>query len=291
MKSFILSLILLISVSVGLYAQEEGKDYVYLLNGEILSGTLVEINHGHYVRLMVDDRYLEPFLYKNIEMVIQNQTFDKPEDIILIKTGEVLGGIILKIIPNEKIEFVWEISEDTLQINNQDIQSISHTKKKLPYKVKMAYLGDYHYLSISPGIGFTHGGLGIRLQYRVGKGFGVGVHAGGGLDENIFYGAAPYFNVGVKLFFLNFLYINANYGTLGSYHKREYYFNSESYKVIATNYNGYGFMLGADFFANKLFGFTFSVGQAYDENFKYDRFIVDFGVVFKLALRPKPNQN
>ncbi len=85
------------------------------------------------------------------------------------------GEIIVQINAGEHIVFKHQLLKDTILIPDSLILDINHRKILLNQEIQNRYKGVYHYISFSPGVGLSYGGLGWRLQYRVGKEFGIGV--------------------------------------------------------------------------------------------------------------------
>lgn len=277
--------------SSAIYAQNTNKDLVYLNSGEIVSGTLVEIAYPRHVRLMVEDQYLEPFLFKDIDKIIQNQMYDEPFDVLYMVSGERTIGIILQIKPNDFITFIPDHLGDTVYVSHEKVKRVFHKKENIERKLNALYKGDHHYFSISPGLGLTHGGLGIRLQYRFGGDFGVGIHVGGGITANIFFGADPFYNMGLKFFFLNHFFIDGSYGVTGTYYKKAPYYSD--YKEVAVNTTGYALQLGTDYFFNKYFGVNVGFGLVIPskEQVIASKYIFDTGVIIKFPIRKHRNQS
>lgn len=148
--------------SASIYSQVTNKDLVYLRNGEILSGTLVEIDYPHYVRLMVEDQYLEPFLFNDIDKIIQNQMYDEPFDVHHMVSGERTIGIVLQIKPNDFITFIPDHLGDTVYISHEKVKRVFHKKENIERKLNALYKGDHHYFSISPGIDFAHARISLK---------------------------------------------------------------------------------------------------------------------------------
>lgn len=281
MKKYIFFILAFFICYHSIAQQTPSKDIVFTNDGDIKSGTLVEIAFPHYVRIMEDDIYLVPVRFKNIQKVVQNQTADQPEDIIYYKDGEIQFGIITEILINEKILFFDDEKMDTIDIAWQDVKNIKHTKLQLSRKLKIAYKGDYHYVSISPGIGLVHGGLGVRFQYRYGKDFGIGPHAGIGIGAL----AIPYYNLGLKFFFLNYLFLDVSYGTVGTHEERiPPYLSIEDVKLVNTD--DFIFMIGLDIFYSKSSGITFSLGTILPNKQDKIREVFDVGYIAKIPIRP-----
>ncbi|NPD44588.1 hypothetical protein [Lentimicrobium sp. S6] len=278
--------------STAIYAQDNNKDLVYLNSGEIVSGTLVEIAYPRHVRLMVEDQYLEPFLFKDIDKIIQNQMYDDPFDVLYMVSGERTIGIILQINPNDFITFIPDHLGDTVCISHEKVKRIFHKKENIERKLNAVYKGDHHYFSISPGIEFAHGRIGLSFQYRVGGDFGVGMYVRGGFNLAFLFGPEPYYNVGLKLYFLNSFYINGGYGIIGHYEERIPPYTSIEDRRTAS-VEGFTARIGADHFFNKSFGLNIAMGREIPiEKETIDpKFLFDMGVIFKFPIRKHRNQS
>lgn len=281
---FLIVLGFLLSISV--FSQNTDKDVVYLNNGDIVSGTLVEIKYPHHVRLMVEDQYLEPFLFKDIDKIIQNQMYDEPFDVLYMVSGERTIGIILQIKPNDFITFIPDHLGDTIYVSHEKVKRIFHKKENIERKLNALYKGDHHYFSISPGIEFAHGRIGLSLQYRLGGDFGLGMYVRGGFNLGFLFGPEPYYNVGLKLYFLNYFYINGGYGIIGHYEKRIPPYTSIEDRRIAS-INGFTARIGVDYFFTKSFGLNLAIGREIptDEKTTEAKTLVDMGVILKFPIR------
>lgn len=270
--------------STSIYAQDTNKDLVYLTNGEIVTGTLVEIVYDRYVRMMVDDKYLEPFLFADIDKVIQNQMYDEPFDVLNMVTGERTIGIVLQIKPNDYLTFIPDHLGDTVYVSHEKVKSITHKKENIERRLNTLYKGDHQYFSISPGIEFTHGRFGVSFQYRLGGDFGVGIYARGGFG--FIFGPDPFYNVGLKLYFLNYFYINGGYGIIGHYERKIPPYTSIEDRELAF-INGFTAKIGADHFFNKSFGLNVAFGKEIptDEKTTDPKFLMDMGIIFKIPIR------
>jgi len=205
--------------------------------------------------------------------------------LLLLTSNESVSGIILEIKTDDYITFKHDILGDTIRISYDQVKTILHKKKKLDPVLRANYLGDYHYFSVGPGGGISYGGLGVRIQYRVGRRFGLGLHVGGGITLESFFKADPYYNMGMKFFFLTYAYLDFSYGITGtSYKKIPPYLNGNE---IAINSTGFSALIGTDYFINKYFGVNIAFGLVIPtKKLKYGpQYVFDAGVVFKFPLR------
>lgn len=247
----------------------------------------MEMKYPHYIRFFEDGKYLKPYPIKEIDSIIQNLKFGKVSDMIILKSRERISGEIIQINAGEHIVFKHQLLKDTILIPDSLILDINHRKIILNQEIQNRYKGVYHYISFSPGVGLSYGGLGWRLQYRVGKEFGMGLHVGGGLTFDSFFGAGPRYNIGIKLFFLTYFYIDGSYGTIGTYYKKVYPYLAADEKAFS--YDGYSVMAGTDYFFNRTFGINlaFGVKLPVEENFNKWKEAIDVGVIFKLSINHK----
>jgi len=268
-------------------AQQQMLDQVYLKNGEKTEGYLMEIKYPAYIRVLEDGNYLETYFIKNIDSLVQNTQIGEVSDVIILKSRERISGELLKIETGGNFFLIHDILKDTIVLPDSLILENKHSKKLVDKHLQKNYLGVYHYISISPGIGLSYGGLGGRIQYRLGREFGIGVHVGGGLTLDSFWGAGPRYNFGLKLFFLTYFYIDGSYGSIGTYYKKVYPYTQ--YDEKSFNYNGFSILAGVDYFFNKRFGVNFAFGAKLpqeNKNIGWEE-AVDVGVIFKLSINQK----
>ncbi len=212
------------------------------------------------------------------------------QDVIYLKDGRVVKGIITKNIEGEFIRV--KVSTHTMTIYYEDIDSIN----KEEYKTEMVVKQDFNtvkdddyftknkneYWSLATGLGQSYGGLiGVRFQQRFGEKMGLGYHGGigytpGGDTLRGFVG----FAVGVKFFIYKSYYINLQYGTAGLIYYEDVYGNILNQEIMY----GPAVMAGGDWFFSKYFGMNGALGVAFNvthPDVQSVIFKVDFGLVVK----------
>jgi len=144
------------------------------------------------------------------------------------------------------------------------------------------------YYSLAIGYGNAYGGLGIRFQQRFGNKLGFGYHAGVGYFPGQVVDMEPsaWFCSGVKFFWYKAWYINITYGTVARYKEEIYYWGYHLHSSYEeSNLYGPSFLLGGDWFFNKVFGMNAALGVSLiPDNPYYEQNAVatiDFGFVFK----------
>lgn len=133
-----------------------------------------------------------------------------------------------------------------------------------------------NYFAVSIGNGVSYGGYGIRLQGRIGKTLGAGIHIGAGyFPDN---GGNALASVGLKFFYYKYLYINLQYGTFGI---RNYY---DDKNLVKANIWGPSFLAGVDWIGER-FGANAAVGVSKGNGHDNTKFkmALDFGFIIKLT--------
>jgi len=115
-----------------------------------------------------------------------------------------------------------------------------------------------YYISIATGFGQSYGGIGLRLQGRIGKILGFGYHAGVGYFPSI-NGLDPaiWGSIGCKFFWYKAWYLNAQFGSVAQYEVYDH-----GYKK-GTAY-GPSILIGGDWFFNKYVGMNGALGGAFN---------------------------
>jgi hypothetical protein len=130
-----------------------------------------------------------------------------------------------------------------------------------------------NYFMLGTGYGNSYGGIGLRIQWRMGGNQGFGVHAGAGY----FPGAPILASAGVKFFPYKDLYINAQFGLTGYEEYYEYYEYYDGYSYDYRYYDeshilfGPSFLVGGDWtWGSKVgYGFNAGLGISYNINAEY----------------------
>lgn len=139
-----------------------------------------------------------------------------------------------------------------------------HDYGKSVQETKNVYKGNYFMLGF--GFGNSYGGLGLRVQYRMGGKQGFGIHAGAGFFPNVKFLAAGV----VKFFPYKDFYINAQFGLTGS--EREPHYDESGYFEYADRHLLYGpsLLVGGDWNKGEIVGFGFNggIGVTYNINAK-----------------------
>lgn len=142
----------------------------------------------------------------------------------------------------------------------------------LPVKAEKMYNGNYLIFGIG-GIS-SYGGLGAKIQLRIGGEQGVGFQAGIG---SIIFSDDLCYSAGIKYFFYKDLYINGQYGFI-DVKSAPGFLNFRSNPVY-----GPSLLLGGDISWGKTigFGFNFAFGVSYNDTKTFDYYGSN---KFKLAI-------
>jgi hypothetical protein len=215
------------------------------------------------------------------------------EDVIYLKNGSVIKGIIIEQVPNVSIKIqtvdknifafkMEEIERMTKEPVTNDRYSFSNSGEKFFMNKKNKYF------SVGVGYGNSYGGLGLRLQQRFGNKLGFGWHAGVGYFPGQVLDMEPsvWFCGGAKFFWYKAWYINITYGTVARYKQEQYYWGYYyGYQSEEGNLYGPSFMLGGDWFFNKVFGMNGALGVSVlpDNPYYMQNAVatIDFGFIFK----------
>jgi len=162
--------------------------------------------------------------------------------------------------------------------NSTTTRAYSRTTSKLERKQTRK---QGNYLSIAAGGGNSYGGLGLSLQYTTPGNIRFGIHGGAGYFP---LGGYPTFLYagGVKLYFWDYLYLDAQFGSFGTYQKIYWISAYETTSEGGILY-GPGLLLGYDWFFGDHVGVNVAAGASYDigEYLQDFEFALDFGIVFR----------
>jgi hypothetical protein len=215
------------------------------------------------------------------------------QDVVYLKNGSIIRGIIIEQVPNVSIKiqtgdnniFVFdmgEIERMTKEPTTKAEFNESQSGEKFFSRKKNKYF------SLALGYGNSYGALGIRLQQRFGNKLGFGWHAGVGYFPGQVLDMEPsvWFCGGAKFFWYKAWYIDITYGTVARYKQENYYWGYYyDYQSEEGNLYGPSFLLGGDWFFNKVFGMNGALGVSLiPDNLYYEQNAVatiDFGFVFK----------
>ncbi|GEM_PF-3962623 len=180
------------------------------------------------------------------------------QDIIIKKSGEKIESKVIEITskivkyrlysqPNGSIRIIKKRKVHMIKYEDGMHETITPVKEKKHYK---------SVFTASVGYGNSYAGRGIRLGYRTGGTMAFGVHVGVGHSSDIDKVSGAF---GIKIFPYKYLYLNAQYGMIGS-HK---YF--EEGKAKKENLEGISLMAGVDkVWGDKIgYGFNIAVGPAF----------------------------
>jgi hypothetical protein len=180
------------------------------------------------------------------------------QDVIIKKKGEKIECKVVEITkrvvkyklytqPNGPIRSISKRKVHMVKYEDGLHETITPKREKKYYKpIFMA----------SVGYGNSYAGTGIRLGYRTGGTVAFGVHVGVGYSSDIDKTSGAF---GLKLFPYKSLYLNAQYGMIGSYK----YF--EDGKAVKDELEGISVMAGIDkIWGDKIgYGFNIAVGPAF----------------------------
>ena len=215
---------------------------------------------------------------------------ENTQDVIYLKDGRTLKGVIIKNVEGEFIRL--KVETHTMTIYYEDIESINKEKFEKeeadqqnynPIKTDSYFANNKNeYWSLATGIGQSYGGLiGLRFQQRFGEKMGIGYHGGlgytpGGDTLRGFMG----FALGVKFFFYKSYYINLQYGTAGLIYYKDVYGNILNQEIMY----GPAVMAGGDWFFSRFFGMNAALGVAFNvthPDVQSAILKIDFGLVVK----------
>lgn len=118
------------------------------------------------------------------------------------------------------------------------------------------------YFSIAAGIGQSYGGIGIRLQGRIGNIQGVGFHGGVGYYPKINdLKPGVWVSAGCKFFIYKAWYLNLQFGSVAQYKAYKYTVYIHPHYAYGTAY-GPSVLFGGDWFFNKHVGMNGALGAA-----------------------------
>jgi hypothetical protein len=144
-----------------------------------------------------------------------------------------------------------------------------------------AYKGKY--ILVGTGIGWSYGGIGLKIQWRGGGNQGIGFHIGAGYAPDSPMGVSA----GLKFFPYRGLYMNAQFGYGAAEYESNTEYDSEEVNIVY----GPSFLVGGDFNWGKGktgFGFNVGLGVMYGINAKFFEEHIfpafDFGLIIRFAL-------
>jgi hypothetical protein len=156
--------------------------------------------------------------------------------------------------------------------------------------------GKNDFYVLSAGIGQSHGFGGIMFEHRWGQTQGWGYHAGIGVAPfgTTEHKATVNFSAGVKFYFYRGFNIDLQFGTVPATKQITAWDDSlkrfNTHDTVRIAY-GPSLLVGWDWFFNRYFGLTFSIGCSVNTTRPtYDAFMVavDFGVIGRLPEKKKP---
>lgn len=279
MRSLVIILFFVFSFSV--FSQNSKLDQIYLKDGQSIKGIIVNIVHPYYVRIFVDQKNIEKYLYQDIERIDLNDSIRRVKDIIYTLDNEKIKGLISTIQPDSIVIITLLLNNNKVLIDMALVKSIIHKAHLLSSAESARVKGDLHYVSFAPGVGNSYGMLGWRFQYRYGGNIGLAVHAGVGIYPDPF-SPAFYYNGGLKLMMFYWLYFDISYGLL----HREYY--SGYYQYYNKDFYGYSYMIGMDYFFAKNKGINVGIGiGSFSNKYSLNSNIlkIDMGFILKIPIR------
>ncbi len=192
------------------------------------------------------------------------------QDLIYLKNGEKIEGKIIEItIESIKYKAIDYLEGPIRNIQLYDVYMVKYENGKEEFfkienptnKSKERFFSNkknIYYISIAPGFGQSYGGIGIRLQGRIGKIIGFGYHAGVGYFPEI-NGLKPaiWYSGGCKFFWYKAWYLDFQFGSVAQYKVYDH-----GYKY-GTAY-GPSVLIGGDWFFNKYVGMNGAIGGAFN---------------------------
>jgi len=194
------------------------------------------------------------------------------QDVIYKKNGEKINGKIRMITPesvqfkssNQKygpIQNIFLYDVYMIQYKDGREEFFKQEKPTRDYRERFfSNIKNLYYISTALGVGQSYGGIGLRLQGRIGKILGFGYHAGVGYIPSI-NGLRSYiaYSVGLKFFWYKGWYLDFQYCVVGPYSYHEY----PNETVYGLAY-GPSILVGGDWFFNKFFGINGAVGFCFN---------------------------
>ena len=189
------------------------------------------------------------------------------QDVIYKKNGGKIEGKIIEItIESLKYKAIDHMDGPTRNIPLYEVYMIKYGNGKEEFfnkenpkgKRKERFFSNKknrYFLSVATGFGQSYGGIGIRLQGRIGRILGFGYHAGVGYFPAINnLKPAVWGSIGCKFFWYKAWYLNVQFGSTAQYKYRNKY---------GTAY-GPSVLIGGDWFFNKWIGMNGAIGGAFN---------------------------
>lgn len=132
------------------------------------------------------------------------------------------------------------------------------------------------FISVSIGYGRSYGGLGTRIEGRIGSNVGVGFHGGLGFyyNEEFWFDEGPRWGVGVKFFPYRGIFIGTQFGFFDYKRYRDYdYYYDYDYDYYYTTDFGPTFMAGIDWAWGDKVGFGIDVGAGFSYAIDYGELV------------------
>lgn len=240
------------------------QDVIYKLNGEEIKSKVIEIT----------DDYIKYKKYDYEDGPLRNIKIDDVY-MIIYENGQKEKFTIKK--EQKKPKEVTPTAKNEIQTaDNTKIEKVERS----------SYDGNYFMIGV--GYGNSYGGIGTRIQFRVGGNFGFGMHAGVGYFPGL--GGAVLASGGIKIFFYRGLYFNTQFGLTGieEYTETRYYYDGDDYEYYYESHTLYGIslMTGGDWTWGNPVGFGFNAAMGATYNFNVERFsnfspAVDLGFIIK----------
>jgi hypothetical protein len=192
------------------------------------------------------------------------------QDLIYLKNGQKVEGKIIEI-TSESVKYkaldylegpirniqLYDVYMIKYENGNEEFFNLEDQTNKSKERF-FSNKKNIYYISIATGFGQSYGGIGVRLQGRIGGILGFGYHAGVGYFPEINETKeAIWFSGGCKFFWYKAWYLDFQFGSVGQYKVYD-----RGYKY-GTAY-GPSVLLGGDWFFNKYVGMNGAIGAAFN---------------------------
>jgi hypothetical protein len=227
-------LLIFIFVSSIAFAQQVYQDVIYLKNGDIAKGIIIENVPNDYVKLETKNGSVITFKYADIKKFTKEK------------------------IVKEKIKQENSKNVPASIITNQNVQNSPNNS--------MQNFSFVQYSSISLGYGNSYGGGGVKFEYRFGT---IAIHAGIGYfpPPSDYAKATVLFSGGVKFFISNKdFYLDIQFGTFGSEARKVSLYTSffTTTEVDQKTLYGPSILLGNTVWFSNSIGLNGAIGASYN---------------------------
>ncbi len=240
----------------------QAQDYIYMKDGSEYKAKVEEITPD-IIKFKKFDQPDGPLRTVKVQDVISIRYQDGTEEVF----GKTIEGNKAKEETIKEKEYVYSYEEG----KKEERKELEKPQSKFELN------GHDKYVSLGGGFGNSHGGAGIRFQFRTGGIVGFGLHCGLGLYTQPIQNNDPKFfqrvmvDFGLKMFVYKWVYLDAHLGIMGRRHE-SYLYDSNLYSGRSEVIFGPSFMAGVDYIIGKHLGINVGAGvslgmQRVDDSF------------------------